>query len=646
MQRTVLRMLDEAAGKWGTAGYAHRRTDAGWESVSFVQAREQARELAAWLVSTGARPGDAMAIIAEGSPEWIVSEFGLLMAGCVSVPLSIKLLEEEIPFRINHSRAAGIVTTKNQLNKVLGSLRSVESAAVRIIYLDDDPDWAREEAAAQGVSADRVTGIAEARARGRKILGQLGSEIDGIMGGIGENDTVTICYTSGTTGNPKGIMLTHLNYWTNCHDAVKAIDLPAGWRSLIILPVDHSFAHTAGLYTALVCGISLYFVDSRGGGIGTLRNIPVNLLEVQSHFLFTVPSLTGNFMKKIVAGVEEKGGIIERIFKAGIAAGISWNGNGFNRPGHLARLRSFFPYFLARLLVFPTIRRKVFGRHIEFCVGGGALLDVKQQEFFAALGVPVYQGYGLTEAAPVISANTPPRHKFGTSGILMQSIELKIMKPDGSLARTGETGEIVIRGGNVMKGYFRNPDATSAVIRDGWLFTGDLAFMDADGFLVVVGREKALLIAEDGEKYSPEDIEEAVTFSTDLIDQIMAYCDHRRYTIALVSLDTGKVQRLIKAQGIGSAEELLRRLNAEFLRFRSDPKARKVQATWVPGVFLIVAEPFNEKNGTVNSMLKLVRHRIAEVHKDLIEYGYSSEGSRTENPRNREVLKTLFNLPS
>lgn len=261
MQRTVLRMLDEAAGKWGTAGYAHRRTDAGWESVSFVQAREQARELAAWLVSTGARPGDAMAIIAEGSPEWIVSEFGLLMAGCVSVPLSIKLLEEEIPFRINHSRAAGIVTTKNQLNKVLGSLRSVESAAVRIIYLDDDPDWAREEAAAQGVSADRVTGIAEARAHGRKILGQLGSEIDGIMGGIGENDTVTICYTSGTTGNPKGIMLTHLNYWTNCHDAVKAIDLPlGGGRSSFcpwITPLPTLPACTRRLFAASPCILSI-----------------------------------------------------------------------------------------------------------------------------------------------------------------------------------------------------------------------------------------------------------------------------------------------------------------------------------------------------------------------------------------------------
>ena len=646
MKRTVLKMLDDAAEKWGSQGYAYRKTDGGWMPVSYIEARERAREFAAWLLETGGvRKGDAFVLIAEGSPEWIMGELGLLMAGCVSVPLSVKLLQEEIPFRVNHSRSMGILTSKNQLPKVLGALEAVENKSIRIIYLDDDITWARSEAAAHGVSADRVTGFEEARAAGREAMPHVGAQLDAITAGIEEGDTVTICYTSGTTGNPKGIMLTHLNYWTNCHDGVKAIAIPPGWRTLVILPVDHSFAHTAALYTAMVCGMSLYFVDSRGGGISILRAIPVNLLEVHPHFLFTVPTLSGNLMRKIIAGVEEKGGIIEKLFKAGIAAGIAWNGNGFARPGLGVRLGSFFPYMLARLIVFRAIRKKVFGGEIQFCVGGGALLDVKQQEFFAALGVPVYQGYGLTEAAPIISTNTPGRHKFGTSGVLMESIELKIMKPDGTLAKTGETGEIVIRGGNVMKGYFRNPEATAQALRDGWLYTGDLAWMDEDGFLVVVGREKALLIAEDGEKYSPEDIEEAVAFSTDLVDQVMAYCDHRKYTIALVTLDTAKVDRMVKARGITCAEALLSALNEEFTRFRKDPRAKKVQPTWVPAVFQIVPEAFNEKNGTMNSMMKLVRHRIVDVHRDLVEYAYSKEGSRSDNPRNLEALRTLFKLP-
>jgi long-chain acyl-CoA synthetase len=613
--------------------------------VSYREARERAREIGAWLLSTGARKGDAYAVLGEGCPEWIMSEFGLLMAGCVSVPLSIKLLEEEIPFRLNHSSARGIITTKNQLKKVLGALKDVDNKDLWILYIDDDPDRARETAAGAGVKPERVTGFDEARALGRAALPKLSADLDAAISALEEDDTVTISYTSGTTGNPKGIMLTHLNYWTNCHDSATAFDIPSGWRMYVILPVDHSFAHTAGLYIALVCGFSLYFVDSRGGGMATMRNIPLNMLEAQPYFLFTVPSLSGNFMKKIVSGVEEKGGLIFKLFSAGLKAGIAHIGNGYDKPPFGVRLKSFLLYKTAKLIVFNTVKKKVFGKSAIFCIGGGALLDVKQQQFFAALGLPIYQGYGLTEAAPVISANLPQRHKFGTSGPVLPSMEVRIVKTDGSDAAAGETGELVIRGDNVMKGYFRNPEATSKALRDGWLWTGDLAYMDKDGFLVVVGREKALLIAEDGEKYSPEEIEEAVTSSTDVIDQIMAWCDHRKYTIALVTLDADKVKALMKSRGITGAEPLLAALKEELNRFRKDPKAKKVQAAWVPSVFQIVAAGFSEKDGTINSMLKLVRHRVVELHRDLIEYAYTREGSATENARNLEALRTLFTLP-
>jgi len=195
-----------------------------------------------------------------------------------------------------------------------------------------------------------------------------------------------------------------------------------------------------------------------------------------------------------------------------------------------------------------------------------------------------------------------------------------------------------------MKGYFKNPEASAQALRDGWLWTGDLAYYDADGYLVVVGREKALLIAEDGEKYSPEDIEEAVTFSTDVIDQMMAYCDHRRYTAAFVTLDEGKVRRLIKERGIASAQSLLDLLKEEFYRFRSDPKAKKVQSAWIPACFQILPEALNDKNGTVNSTMKIVRHKIVEVYKDIVEYAYTPEGSRTENARNLETIRKLFKL--
>jgi len=649
MKRTILRMLDEAAATWTDLPYALKKTDSGYEALSFAEARGRAREFTAWLAGEGFATGEAIAILAEGSPEWIVAELGLLGAGLVSVPLSIKLLQEEIPFRLNHSEAKAIATTKNQFEKVLGSLSAVENKGLYLLYLDDDTDWARAKAAAAGVEAKRVVGIAEALAAGRAALAAPGSgmsaRLDRIAGEIEEDDTVTICYTSGTTGNPKGIMLTHANYWTNCKDGVELFQMPKGLRTLLVLPVDHSFAHTAGLYVALLIGMALYFVDSRGGGIATLRNIPINLKEAKPKLLMTVPALSGNFMKKIVAGVEEKGGIIEKLFKAGISAGVAWNGDGWNRPPFAVRARAFLPYKLAKAVIFDKIKKMIFGEDILYCVGGGALLDVKQQEFFAAFGVPIYQGYGLTEAAPIISSNSPAKHKYGTSGTLCPSIECRLLREDGTEAAVGENAEIVIRGGNVMKGYFKNPEASAEALRGGWLYTGDLAHWDQDGFLVVVGREKALLIAEDGEKYSPEEIEEAVTFSTDLIDQLMVWCEQRKYVAGLVTLDSAKVQRLVETRGIADARALLDILKEAFNAYKSDPKAKKVQSSWMPLVFQIVPEGFSDKDGTVNSTMKIVRHRIASLHRDLIDYSYTPEGSKTVNERNLQALRSLFKLP-
>jgi long-chain acyl-CoA synthetase len=650
MKRTVLRMMDEAASSWGSDPYVLKKEASGWLPFSFSQAREKSREFGSWLISKGYGKGDRLAILAEGSPEWVMAESGMLCAACVSVPLSIKLLAEEIPFRLDHSETKAIVTTKNQLEKVLGSFASIENGNIALIYLDGDLDYARAIAEKRGIASTRIFGFAEACAEGRASLeasgSNLGARLDAIAAEAEEDDPVTICYTSGTTGNPKGIVLTHLNYWTNCHDAVALFDGPYHFKTLLILPCDHSFAHTVGLYTALVCGISLYFVDSRGGGMATLRNIPINLRESNPTFVFTVPALSGNFMKKIVAGIEEKGGFIEKLFKAGIAAGIAYNGDGYNKPPFGVRLKAFLPHRVAKLLIFDKIKRMIFGNRIRFCVGGGALLDVKQQEFFAAFGCPVFQGYGLTEAAPIISSNAggKGKHKFGTSGLVAPSVECRILRADGSLAAVGENGEIVIRGGNVMKEYYKNPEATAEALKEGWLYTGDLAHYDEDGFLVVVGREKALLIAEDGEKYSPEEIEEAVTFSTEVIDQIMAWCEQRKYVTAIVSLDAGKVDRIVKAEGIASASALLERLKLEFNRYRDDPKTKKVQAAWCPAVFQIVTTPFNDKDGTVNSTMKIVRRRIAKVYGELIEYSYTPEGSTTLNDRNLAALRQLFRL--
>jgi long-chain acyl-CoA synthetase len=292
---------------------------------------------------------------------------------------------------------------------------------------------------------------------------------------------------------------------------------------------------------------------------------------------------------------------------------------------------------LANLLVFPKLR-KIFGDRMLYCVGGGALLEAKQQRFFAAIGIPVFQGYGLTEAAPIISSNTPHRYKFGTSGMVAKSEICKIMVDETTEAKVGQRGELVIKGENVMKGYFKNPSASAEVLRDGWLWTGDLGYYDEDGFLVVTGRAKALLINKDGEKYSPEEVEEVMVNSLSVLNQLMVYNDHKMITTALVTLQEDVVTHLIEEKGCKTAEETLDMLVTELKSYES--QATSIPNIWLPSRFAIIEKPFSEADGLVNSTMKLVRYKTTEFYKDRIAELYESEAANKK--ANIEVIKHLF----
>jgi len=637
-------MLDAAVSQFGDAPYCFRKTDSGWKPLSFRQVREEAQAVASGLLALGLRPGGAMALIAEGSPAWIVTEYATLYAGCKCVPLSFRLLPEEIPFRINHSSSSAIFVSRISLDAVLQVYRELEGRPL-LVYLDDDVDHFAARLVKTGLvlteNAEEGSGgisFAHLAEIGRKTpdarVGELAAEAR-------EDDVATISYTSGTTGNPKGIMLTHLNYFANCRDALEAFHLPLYYRTLVILPCDHSFAHTVSIYAALLVGMALYFVDARGGSMGILRNIPVNLVETDPDFLLTVPAISGNFMKKIIAGVEEKGPFIERLFKRGIEAGVAFHGDCFTRPPLGTRLRSVIPYTLADLLVFRRIRR-IFGRRIKFCIGGGALLDADQQKFFKALGVPVYQGYGLTEAAPVISANHPGSHKIGSSGRLLPNIDCRIVDDAGNDLPAGGKGQILIRGENVMKGYYRNPEETARTIKEGWLRTGDLGYIDEDGFLIVTGREKALLISDDGEKYSPEEIEEAIMAVGDLlVSQIVLYNDHRKYTTALVVPDIEAACR--RFGGHARPDEVIGLMAEVLKRFRVLPELRdRFPRQWIPATFQFLTEGFSLQNGLLNSTSKVVRYKVEERYRELIESMYRPGGDTPDNDRNRAAVTELL----
>jgi len=641
--KTVLELLHEGARKYGNSPYLGEKTGPQYETISFIEADRQSLAFATSLVLRGFNKDDRISILSEGRTAWVLGEFGLLKAGCISVPLSTKLSPDELVFRLDHSESRAIFISENNFPKLAAILDQVKIPPV-VVCLSGKTENMQQQLAETSLEAgtnffyyeDLVAEgqrALETPADPSRFAGKpLSLVLEERENEVKTDDTVTICYTSGTTGNPKGIMLTHRNYLHNAENASLVVEVKRGWKSLIMLPLDHSFAHTVGIYIFLLKGLTMF---------------PKNLTEVNPDFLLTVPALSGNFMKKMIQGVAEKGSFINGIFERGVQAGIARAGNGFNKPPLGVRIKSFFPWALANALIFPKLRT-VFGSDIKFCVGGGALLEIKQQEFFNAIGVPVYQGYGLTENAPIICANSERRHKFGTSGVIIPNLDVRIMKDDTTECGVGEIGQIVTRGGSVMKGYFKNPDATAETLRDGWLWSGDLGYIDEDGFLVVTGREKALLIAADGEKYSPETIEEAIINTSRYINQVMAYNNQCKFTSAVITINTGTLKEAVTTAGLTSGGDEEKRIDAVIAMIRDDLLAFtghkdycSLPAQWRPASFALIAQPFDESNGLINSTLKLVRHKVCDVYKDRIDEIYASGAADPFTRGNRQAVRDL-----
>ncbi|MFW6275992.1 MAG: AMP-dependent synthetase/ligase [bacterium] len=633
--RTVLNLLKEAINKYPDSAYLSDKTENGWLSKTYYDVDQESDKLAAGLINDGVKKGEHIAILSEGRSSWVIAEYAILKTGGTAVPLSVKLLPEEVLFRLNHSESTAIFVSKHTLNLVLPVWKQLKNNHVQLICFDSDE---QTKSKLESVDHLKYSFFHDLIQSGEKDFSKNEKILKKRIAGIKEDDVVTISYTSGTTGNPKGIMLTHLNYYSNSRDAYQYFQLPSHYKTLIILPLDHSFAHTVGIYISLLCALSIHFVDGRGGPVQTLKNIPVNLNEVKPDMLLTVPALTGNFMKKIIDGIHAKGGIAKQLFNAGLKHGKDLYRDGYTPMKGFNKMIKSIPYQIANQIVFKKVRG-IFGGNLKFCVGGGALLDIKQQHFFYSIGVPVYQGYGLTEATPIISANCEHTHKLGTSGKLINNVECEIYQPD---PETGK-GEIVIRGNNVMKGYYKNKEATEETIYKGWLHTGDMGYFDQDGFLMVVGREKALLIAEDGEKYSPEEIEEAIVNSSLLIYQVMLYNDHQKYTTAIITLDESNVKKIIEQKSIKNEHELLDEIKQSFFQYRLQPEYKNAfPAKWEPSVFRIAEAPFSEKNKMINSTMKMVRHNITETYSDLIKQIYQEGRQSFYSPHNLNILKNRF----
>jgi long-chain acyl-CoA synthetase len=633
--KSLIQFFEESVEKYNSNVYLWEKPQDKYEGTTYGETRKQVYEFAAGLMSLGINKGDRISLISEGRNSWVIGELGILYAGAVNVPLSVKLTPPEIQFRINHSESRVVLTSNIQapkIKQVIDECKTIE----RIVHFDTQEEYSSNE-----------IHFNEVRKLGREWLEnpENKTRFTEVSSGIKPSDFANICYTSGTTADPKGIILTHGNYVTNVYQAYSLMDIPSFYKTLLILPWDHSFGHTCGIYAFMGKGASIASVKTGKTPMETLRNLPGCLREIKPNLLMSVPAIAKNFRKNIEKGIKEKGRLTEMLFNHAIKISYSYNKEGWNKGKGLQKLKKPLIQLYDKI-IFSKIRES-FGGELDYFIGGGALLDIELQRFFYALGIPMYQGYGLSEASPVISSNSTGRHRLGSSGVLVNNMDLKICDDDGNELPLGQKGEIVIKGGNVMHGYWKNESATRETIKDGWLYTGDMGFMTSEGYLYVLGRFKSLLIADDGEKFSPEGIEEAISEQSKYIDQCMLYNNQKPYTVALVVPNQHALKGYLEEKNLTADSDEGKRaigtlIENEVNEYRTNGRyGQMFPQRWLPVALGLLDEGFNEENGLMNSTMKIVRGKIMDRYKELIDYLYTPDAKDINNERNIEEIEKM-----
>lgn len=628
--QTLPELFENRVEKYSSNPLLWEKKDGKYQSLSYADARDDVYLLAAGLQDYGFKPNEHISMLSEGRNDWLLGELAIFYCGCANVPLSIKLSPLEIEFRIVHSQSRAIMLSKWHLKKVVEIIDKLPELEC-IICMDDDYETSE-------LIDGKVITFSQLRERGAEFLKNKKADFESCKQAVNGDNIATISYTSGTTAEPKGIMLTQQNYVGNVEQVCSMVKITSDYRTLAILPWDHAFAHTACLYCFMFFGASIGSVDVGNKPMDVLKNIPINIKELQPHVLMSVPALAKNFRKNIEKGIRDKGAM--GLFSFFLKVSYAYVGDGGNKgKGWRALLAPL--HYLADAVLYKKIRAG-FGGKLEFFIGGGAILDAELQQFFASLGIPMFQGYGLTEATPIISANVPKGFRIGSSGKLVSSMDFFIADEDRNELPQGQKGEIVIRGVNVMKGYWRNEEATADTIRDEWLYTGDMGYMDADGFLYLLGRFKSLLIGNDGEKYSPESIEESMVENVDVIDQIILYNNQCAYTVAVIVPNIDAVKRRIARKRVADADKgkfALELIQKGINHYKKGGKDGGLfPERWLPASFSIANEAYTEANGLVNSTMKVIRGKVEKKYADSIQKLYTAEGKDIFNADNIKMI--------
>jgi long-chain acyl-CoA synthetase len=493
---------------------------------------ERVRDLSLGLSSLGMSAGDRIAIISESRPEWIIADLAVLTASAVLAPIYPTLSAAQARYILQDCAARiAIVSTRQQLEKVQEVRHQLPSLEV-VVVMD----------AAAATGSPSVLTFDEVRERGHaQIASEWGAarRFQEQARAVRPDQLATIIYTSGTTGEPKGVMLTHGNLVANLTAAASVLDVTADDVALSFLPLSHAFERMVA-FVYLACGVTMVFAES-------FDTVSRDLTVVRPTLITGVPRV----YEKMHARIMEKGQSVSpakaRVFRWAVKAGAARARPVLKgrRPGPLATLQGA----IADRLVFSKIRENVGGR-LRFVVSGSAPLSSSITEFFQGIGLPIVEGYGLTETAPILTINTPDAPRGGTVGRAVPGVELRI----------AADGEILARGPNVMSGYYNKPEATADALKEGWFHTGDVGTLDADGYLTITDRKKDLLVTSGGKKIAPQPIEATIKRSP-LVSEAVLLGDRQKYATALIVPDFAALERRLRDLGRPPAEraELVRR---------------------------------------------------------------------------------------
>jgi len=580
----------------GLAAAFRSKVGGAWVSITHREALGRVQAISLGLRELGIKPGDKVAIVSENRPEWALTDYACLCARATDVPIYPTLTAKQTEYILRDSESVAVFcSTAAQVAKVLevqGALPGLQ----QIIVFDGD--------AAAGRPG--VISLAALEGKGRAVVSRHPNWKAEALS-AGPEDLATLIYTSGTTGDPKGVMLSHHNIWSNVQACLQMIPIGSGDECLSMLPLSHSYERMVD-YTLFQAGVIINYAES-------FDTVAANLQDVKPTVVLSVPRL----YEKVYARVLENalsGSVIKRnIFFWAKRAGEQWatlSLAGLPIPGGLALKKK-----LADRLVFAKLRARTGGR-IRFFVSGAAPLSADIAKFFYSAGLPVIEGYGLTESSPVLTLNPLDRIKLGTVGRAIPGVELKI----------AQDGEILARGPNIMQGYYKLPEATTETIdTDGWLHTGDIGEIDSDGYLKITDRKKELLKTAGGKYIAPQPIELAVKRNK-FVANAMLYGDRRKFPIILIVPNFDNLERWARERSLtyGTHAELIELADVHAKIEREVMSMLSHLAKFeTPKKVVLLEKDFTIESGELTPTLKVKRRIVQQHYKDKIDAAYAAE---------------------